>query len=366
MQAKIRLHYMDTLRASMMILGIFYHAAAIYGDNWWYVSSGDMNWYLRALTEVLHTFRMPVFFIVSGFFTALLMTKASSAEFMKSRLVRLGIPLFFCGFTINFAMNGLATNRTIPTDPYIYVFEGYWLGHLWFLGSLIVYTLLAILAKNLLAKCKPKNGMQYFSFITILFLAYVLLLIPLDLPQSLHSIRYLFVSVGVTIQYLPLFVIGYLCFSSEVFLKSFLNARANLLILVVFLAAFYLLRHTSVGKNVALWIGVKYLCFYSASGLVIYVFSRIFSKKLEITKSISEASYTIYLVHQPLLIVLFHIMPSQLHWAIAFALLSFATLFVSYFFHILCVKRYPVLGLLFNGKIENLKVETGGKLNVNP
>lgn len=354
-KATIRLHYMDTLRAAMMILGVFYHAAAIYGGNWWYVSSGDMNLFLRAGTEILHTFRMPVFFIVSGFFTALLLTKNFHEKFLLLRLKRLIIPMLFCGFTVNFFMNGLATNREIPNNFNDYVWHGYWLGHLWFLGSLIIYTTLTFYLKKILDKYQPKNNVDYFLALLIFLFFYTLFIYLIDLPQNLHSIRYFFISVGVTIQYLPLFLIGYFLFNSKVFMESFLNYKFNLIALSIFAILFFSLKNTWVEKNVAVWMAIKYICFYAASGIVVHTFSIFLNKENKIIHSISKASYTIYLLHQPLLVALFHVMPEKLNAIISFLLISFTTLFLSYFFHTLLVSRIPILELLFNGHSTKVK-----------
>src|SRR5262245_36432202 len=70
-----RLHSLDNLRAVMMWLGIVLHAAV----NHITVPIAAIPWRDRAVAPAadlififIHSFRMPVFFIVAGFFVALL------------------------------------------------------------------------------------------------------------------------------------------------------------------------------------------------------------------------------------------------------------------------------------------------------
>ncbi len=88
-----RLHALDHLRAAMMWLGIVLHVAAIHT-----VMESPLPWHDRQtspwadlLSIVIHSFRMPVFFIVAGFFVAMLVRDRGLRGMLTNRLQRLGL-----------------------------------------------------------------------------------------------------------------------------------------------------------------------------------------------------------------------------------------------------------------------------------
>jgi peptidoglycan/LPS O-acetylase OafA/YrhL len=92
--ASNRLHALDNLRAIMMWLGIVFHVAIIH-----IVGASPLPWHdlvtsplADFLVAFLHCFRMPVFFILSGFFVAYLSISRGYGGMLKHRLRRLGLP----------------------------------------------------------------------------------------------------------------------------------------------------------------------------------------------------------------------------------------------------------------------------------
>ena len=75
-----RWHDLDALRGFAMLLGIGLHAALAFFPSFWpaqdrgATDGGGFDWFLYAV----HGFRMPVFFLLSGFFTAMLGRGGSS------------------------------------------------------------------------------------------------------------------------------------------------------------------------------------------------------------------------------------------------------------------------------------------------
>ena len=64
-----REHYLDTCRAVLMLLGIPYHAALVYDPEMvWLIYTQDNVSFLGFLAELLHSFRMPVFFLIAGYY----------------------------------------------------------------------------------------------------------------------------------------------------------------------------------------------------------------------------------------------------------------------------------------------------------
>ena len=97
-----RYHGFDALRASMMMLGIYLHAVCAYattGHIWWYQDSQTgVAWDLQCL--FIHVFRLPMFFVMCGFFAALLVGKRGLGGFWRNRAMRIALPLVLFGFVL--------------------------------------------------------------------------------------------------------------------------------------------------------------------------------------------------------------------------------------------------------------------------
>ena len=95
MQAsKSRVHALDNLRAVMMWLGIVIHVAVMHMQG-----PSPINWHDPARTQVadllvafIHVFRMPAFFIVAGFFVAMLLEQRGPGAMLKHRFRRIALP----------------------------------------------------------------------------------------------------------------------------------------------------------------------------------------------------------------------------------------------------------------------------------
>lgn len=89
-----RLHGLDFLRALMMSLGIVLHSAQMYltmplVDYYWDSARSPS---MDALLIFINTFRMPVFYLLSGFFAALLLHRKGTTAMFENRYKRIVIP----------------------------------------------------------------------------------------------------------------------------------------------------------------------------------------------------------------------------------------------------------------------------------
>jgi fucose 4-O-acetylase-like acetyltransferase len=89
-----RLYALDNLRAAMMWLGIVLHVAVIHMAGAQLLPWRDNQTTPAAdlLVAFVHAFRMPVFFILAGFFVALLLAQRGAAATVRHRLRRLALP----------------------------------------------------------------------------------------------------------------------------------------------------------------------------------------------------------------------------------------------------------------------------------
>lgn len=99
-----RYYGLDALRGGMMLLGIVLHAATFYlaapPPHVPVVTDPNKSLAMDAIFELIHAFRMPCFFVLAGFFTALLVEKRGVPGAYRNRLARIGGPLVVAMFTL--------------------------------------------------------------------------------------------------------------------------------------------------------------------------------------------------------------------------------------------------------------------------
>lgn len=154
-----RFHALDGLRAAMMLLGIVLHASvsyivAVLPENAWGYKDQSTSLAADFLVLGIHIFRMPVFFVMAGFFAALLMERYGVTGMLRNRASRVLVPfllfwvilspLIFLGaaFANGQAAGGqgrAAVRGYLTTGP---LWQDSTL-HLWFLYFLVIFYLLA-------------------------------------------------------------------------------------------------------------------------------------------------------------------------------------------------------------------------------
>ena len=147
-----RLHYIDHLRAALVMLVVVHHVALVYGAGapFYYVEPpfGDATGFQWLLIFVLanQAWFMGAFFLLAGYFTPAAFDRKGSGAFLRDRIIRLGIPLAVYVFLLNpLAELGAwlmpAELTGITRDP---VWSDYpdliGLGPLWFVAMLLVFS----------------------------------------------------------------------------------------------------------------------------------------------------------------------------------------------------------------------------------
>jgi len=152
-----RLHALDNLRALMMWLGIVLHVAINH-----ITTVSPLPWRDPKTSPVadllllfIHSFRMPVFFVLAGFFVALLVERRGAGGMLKNRGLRLALPftlfwpplfvltavlsMVYIHLTVR-GVPGLDTALTPARQPGGSPFNTM---HLWFLYQLFWFSVLA-------------------------------------------------------------------------------------------------------------------------------------------------------------------------------------------------------------------------------
>lgn len=116
-QSGRRWHDLDALRAFAMLLGIGLHAALSFYPTVWPVTdiTADIDGYFDEFVLAVHGFRMPLFFMLSGFFTALLWRRRGLANLLGHRMRRLVLP-FILGLIIIVPSVDWVTERAVESQ----------------------------------------------------------------------------------------------------------------------------------------------------------------------------------------------------------------------------------------------------------
>ena len=148
-----RLHALDSLRATAMLLGIVLHAAASLAlvPFPWPIRDVSANAGFDALLGFIHGFRMQVFFFLAGFFAHLVWRRLGTRGFLRQRGQRIGIPLV-AGMLILIPVMGLLWRWGDSLSGSTFSAEqernlsllSYPTAHLWFLEMLLILYLLAM------------------------------------------------------------------------------------------------------------------------------------------------------------------------------------------------------------------------------
>lgn len=348
-----RYNGLDLARAILMLLGVVFHSALIFkleGD--WRVSSGHGSFIFNEVTKYIHYFRMEAFYIIAGFFFVLVFEKHGLKNTLKDRLIKLGVPMIIVGFTFNSLMNLLSENRSYSIGVN-YILDGQWLGHLWFIGNLILYYIL--LSPLLLIWSSSKKAV--FSKRFVLFITFILTPILVALLSRLGSKLFtgniLFISFGKLYHYLPFFILGMYYWKVRSVVIPLLTMKTSIFLLLVFtflrlidqylfIAEISWTLSLAFNSLVSLCLGISVIAFFNSLG----------QNKSQTVDKLVNSSYSIYLFHQPLIIVIFVFLLADLNINLYLSFFTLCTIvyLLSYILHTKVIENSPLLLFCFNGK----------------
>jgi peptidoglycan/LPS O-acetylase OafA/YrhL len=104
--SRVRLYFVDYLRAALVVLVILHHTAITYGGSGsvYYTEPATDSTALGLLslfTNFNQAWFLGAFFLLSAYFTPGSFDRKGARQFLKDRLIRLGIPLLVFFFVIN-------------------------------------------------------------------------------------------------------------------------------------------------------------------------------------------------------------------------------------------------------------------------
>lgn len=332
-----RYYGLDALRGGMMMLGIVLHAAMLYlvepPPTMPIPTDRNNAVVFDLIFHFIHSFRMPTFFVLAGFFTSLLVEKRGIRGTYADRARRVLAPLAAGIFTIvpltfllwlDFMLSARFGTQDILPDRQAMIalseemaakgaptgLPGF--GHLWFLYYLCFFYFLIPLCR-FLVRCSAAFEEQVKRGLTspFLLLAFALYtaatLWPFHGGQLHEGFIMLKPHPPSLVYYGSFFVLGYLFHTHRDFLHA-LKQRVDLwaaLALVLFPLALYAAHLDNGARGASFGL---HLFAVLANGLctwtLIYLFIgsalRFFDRESPWILYVSQSSYWVFLVHMPL------------------------------------------------------------------
>ena len=349
-----RFHDLDALRGFAMLLGILLHAGVFLvpveywpvHEAWAWETAPEANVYAWILS-VIHGFRMPLFFLLSGFFTAMLWQSRGLWRLRRHRLKRLGVPLAAGMFTVVPAIVWLEAGADFGPLDWLLAWAG-GLHHLWFLWYLLLFAATFTVAVRLGLTFRHPAWW---------------LLVPLTVvPQYvMHELAFgpdtedgLVPAGRVFAYYAAFFAFGVFFRQRDIAVRRWWAVAIVPSLLLLLPAGVVLLYDEGFEYAGAPWVwavaaivqvAFAWLMCFGSMGL----FRWIFARERFWVRYLSDASYWLYLTHLPLVIaaqMLVVTWPISIH--VKFLLISttiVAGLLVVYQVGV----RYTVIGTVMNG-----------------
>ncbi|MBD3922724.1 acyltransferase family protein [Paenibacillus sp. PR3] len=356
---KNRLFFLDNIRTFLTMLLIIFHTAIAYGASGsWILDDVDKSEInativlLTIFTGVCQAFFMGLFFLISSYFFPTSYERKGAFQFLKGRLVRLGIPLLIYYFVIGPMTVWYAKFRDQQTMVQFYKdnvwsFRWTFFGPAWFLEASIYFTLLYILFRLLTKDRITKKSIVFPNSKTLVTVAIALGLsafaVRLVYPTGTGPLE---LQLGYFPSYILLFIAGIIA-QRQGWLEQIPGKIERLWKWVALIGVVPVLPlgliltgaldgdvHFDGGFNMqalfyAMW--EPFICL----GIIIFLlsyFHRRFNTMNAFSKWLSDNAYTVYLIHPPVVVgwtIAFHGVgvPAIIKWIMVSAL-SIAVCFI--------------------------------------
>ena len=365
----IRYHGLDALRALAMAMGIVLHAALPYffTDGFW--PSDDHSRPIKAIFEFIHMWRMPVFFMLSGFLSALVISRRSTVYWADHRFKRVGLPLLIFWLPIALVLPqifGYGFKGEFPGVDGIKAETLFNPNHLWFLIHLLLFVgivgIIRLISSATATIFRPSVFMTSWTMFAGFFVRVIYLPVPLAIIIILFFM--LIPTGGELISNLAgtsiYFFLGYGLFSNKNLFKKMKSHWIYYVVFALLAFAAYLWLISELGaydpkneEDAPLWglvIVLKATCAILFSYGFIGLSEVKFGTDSHTWRWLSDSAYWVYLVHLPIVTMITFAMfsisiPVEIKFIVSIVLTSVIGV-VTYKYLV----RGTVIGLLLNGK----------------
>ena len=342
-----RYHGLDGLRGFAMLLGIVLHGSLPYfsrmaGFESVWPADDDQSILLFLVFDFIHTWRMPTFFLMAGFFAHLVLDRRSTSVFILDRLKRIALPLALFGAVMAviippiwvygwYGVISLEVFRDVLKERQDLDSSGELVAHLWFLYYLLLMYA-ALIALRLLGSLRLARtsirpagrlplGMYlgnavYTHIPLLLILGAVLLLVlragdeskpiwPLNVADVLYGALFFFYGYGI---YARRNLIDRLR-ESGTLAALWATAAVVYFIHLVLIGAIDEASKQGADKETIEFLWLIGTVFYGASAVLFSIglvglFERFLRSPRPWVRWVADSSYWIYIIHLPVVTLL--------------------------------------------------------------
>ena len=371
-----RYHSLDAFRAAMMLLGLVLHSAASYTytplrDAWPFHDPPGLVAF-EILLLFIHLFRMPAFFVVAGFFAALLYYRDGARGLIHNRARRVALPLLIfmltalplagAGFLVASRLEGQPLPELRPQGPLL---RQQIFGHLWFLydlllfyaASIVVVRVVAMLPAQVRASASAAFHRYAVTGMGALFLGLLttVTLMPMAGP-GLETSASLLPPLRILVAYSVFFAFGWSLYRHrDDLIPAFARAWGRFLSagLVLFVGYFGIMLAARRLPPLA-WHFTAIALAGPATWCLIFGFLGLFVRRLSsprpVARYLSDASYWMYLTHLTAITWIAAALarsaaPAVVKFTIVLSVSTAVTLVTYHWF-----VRFTRLGVLLNGR----------------
>lgn len=380
-----RQFYIDWLRILLIFSVFLFHVGMIFNSWHWHVKNDTtykgVLWYSMVL---LHQWRMPLLFLVSGASTYFALGKRTSRQYLGERFKRLIIPLVVGVFTLVPVQVYIEKSAQYSSliDFYQHMFDGiYPTGnfswhHLWFIVYLFVISLFISPFLRFFKSVRFKNFALWMEKMAAKPLGLNIIIIPLVISQLLlrpyfpDSTNGLFDDWASMAFYIIFFLAGFILLSNKNITESIKKQRYLYLIEAILASVFLVTVPYQQGiseKMANLLYDNDATIVALSTGLTAIGFAKQhLNFNSQLRKIANEAIYPFYLLHQPVIVVVGFFVTA---WNIpilmkVFIIIIFSlTITISIYWFL--VKSYNLMRVVFGMK-PNVKSEKSIALKLKP
>lgn len=373
----VRLHYLDWLRV-IATLGVFlFHASNVFNTAKFEIKNAEVSETITIIQGFFFPWGMPLFFLVAGAGSWFALRRRSAAQFTRERTLRLLVPFFtgtillgpiqlylswshrtqtgvFDGSLLEFT-----ADRLSRISPKLFGAIGY---HMWFLGFLFSFSLLALplfiwlkgeTGRNVLSRlarlCQRRGGILLF----ILPLAVVRVGLHLFFPVQQDWAD--FFSFG------AFFVLGFLMFADEGFTQAIrrdwwillgvgIAATLAAMAIIMSLESFDIEKSPSTFWELLTW-GLIAACGWCWTAFMLFIGMRYLDRDSAALRYGLGAILPFFVVHQPVILAIaYFVVQWETSIPIKLLVLVLGSFLVSIGLYEWVIKRVGILRLVFGMK----------------
>lgn len=372
--APVRYHGLDALRGIAMMLGIVLHAALSYyvvgeGYGAFWPQDDNQSVFASYIFDFIHTWRMPTFFLLAGFFAHLVLDRRGDRYFINDRVSRILLPLAIFGVIMAAVIPTIwtttLTRELAMVNPLESSLGNQSIGHLWFLYHLVFLYAILMASRWVAARIVeplPLGRVLLAVFVNRWPVPLVLLFAFISIGRFVENVEdYLLWPIGAfdfLFSLVP-FLVGYGLYKRKEMVVQLAETGAVVALLSAGMVAFVLrellapivLGGTDDGDS----LGLIFVLVDSAAAVcftfgLIGLFQRLFTGENASIRWIADSSYWVYIVHLPLVLLIAYTM-FELPWPaeLKFAIVCCATAAIGFGTYWAFV-RYTPIGTMLNGK----------------